>query len=156
MPQNQNKDPLNIEEILKILPHRYPFLLVDKVVEIEKGKRIVAVKNVTYNEPFFQGHFPVLRVMPGVLVLEALGQTGGILLNFSLPEPDKVLIFLSKIDNAKFRRPVVPGDQLHLEVNLIKLKNSFGYVKGMAYVDGEVVAECELMASFRNIEDRDE
>jgi 3-hydroxyacyl-[acyl-carrier-protein] dehydratase/UDP-3-O-[3-hydroxymyristoyl] N-acetylglucosamine deacetylase/3-hydroxyacyl-[acyl-carrier-protein] dehydratase len=156
MPQNQNRDSLNIEEILKILPHRYPFLLVDKVLEIKEGKRIVAVKNVTYNELFFQGHFPALRVMPGVLVLEAIGQAGGILLHYSLPHPEDVLTFLSKIDNAKFRKPVVPGDQLRLEVDLIKLKKNFGYVKGTALVNKDIVAECELMASFRAIGERDE
>jgi len=156
MPRNLTKDTLDIEEILKILPHRYPFLLVDRILEIDKGKRIVAVKNVTYNELFFQGHFPALRVMPGVLVLEAIGQAGGVLLHFSLSQPENVLVFLSKIDNARFRRPVVPGDQLRLEVDLLKLKRNFGYVDGKALVNGEIVAECQLMASFKTVEERDE
>jgi len=158
MPQKQenNYKFLDIEKILKILPHRYPFLLVDRVLELDKGKAIVAIKNVTYNEPFFQGHFPAYRVMPGVLILEALAQAGGILLDFSLPEADNRIVLLSKVDKAKFRKPVIPGDQLRFEVEIIKLKTKFGLVKGIAYVDGEKVAECEIMASFMHIEDGNE
>jgi len=135
-----------------MLPHRYPFLLVDRVLKMEKGKSIVAIKNVTINEPFFQGHFPVLKVMPGVLVVEALAQAGGILLYNSIPNPDEKLVFLSKIDNLKFRKPVVPGDQIRLEVELIKLKSRVGYVKVRAIVDQEVVTEGDIMASLANRE----
>jgi len=119
---------------------------------MEKGKSIVAIKNVTINEPFFQGHFPVLKVMPGVLVVEALAQAGGILLYNSIPNPDEKLVFLSKIDNLKFRKPVVPGDQIRLEVELIKLKSRVGYVKVRAIVDQEVVTEGDIMASLANRE----
>jgi len=148
MPQKQpqNKEIINIEKILEILPHRYPFLLVDRVVKLEKGKSIVAIKNVTYNEPFFQGHFPRLKVMPGVLVVEALAQAGGILLFHSLQEPKGKFVFLSKIDNMKFRKPVVPGDQLRLEVEIIKLRQRFCHVSGKAFVDEEVAVEGEVMA----------
>ena len=155
MPQNHpaNNDSLNIEKILEILPHRYPFLLVDKVLELEKGKRIVAIKNVTFNEPFFQGHFPAFHVMPGVLILEALAQAGGILVHKSVPDPSKILSFLTKVDNAKFRKQVVPGDQLRLEVEMTRLKSKYCQSNCVAYVNGEVAAECEIMASFLKLEE---
>lgn len=154
MPQRpqKNKGLLTIEKILKILPHRYPFLLVDRVLKLDKGKSITAIKNVTYNEHFFQGHFPRLKVMPGVLVVEALAQAGGILLYHSVPDPDKILVLLTKINNAKFRKPVVPGDQLKLEVEILKLKTKFCHISGKAFVDGELVAESEVMASHTNLE----
>jgi len=139
-----------------MLPHRYPFLLIDRVLELDEGKSLVALKNVTYNEPFFQGHFPALKVMPGVLVIEALAQAGGILVYKSIPEPDKKITLLSKIDKAKFRKPVVPGDQLKLEVEMIRLKSKFCHVRGRALVDGEVVVEGEVMASLMNLEDLNE
>jgi beta-hydroxyacyl-ACP dehydratase FabZ len=135
-----------------MLPHRYPFLLVDKVLDMEKGKSIVAIKNVTINEHFFQGHFPVLRVMPGVLVVEALAQAGGILLYNSIPNPEEKLVFLSKIDNLKFRKPVVPGDQIRLEVELVKLKSRVAHVRARALVDQEVVTEGDILASLANLE----
>ena len=155
MPQKQpsNRGILNIEQIQGMLPHRYPFLLIDRVLELEKGKSLVAIKNVTYNELFFQGHFPVLKVMPGVLVVEAIAQAGGILVYKSIPEPDKKIMLLSKIDKTKFRKPVVPGDQLKLEVEIIRLKSRFCHVRGRALVDGEVVVEGEVMASLVNLED---
>jgi len=158
MPQKQpsNREILNIEQILGMLPHRYPFLLIDRVLELDEGKSLVALKNVTYNEPFFQGHFPALKVMPGVLVIEALAQAGGILVYKSIPEPDKKIMLLSKIDKAKFRKPVVPGDQLKLEVEMIRLKSRFCHVRGRALVDGEVVVEGEVMASLMNLEDLNE
>lgn len=154
MPQKpqDNKAVLNIQQILGMLPHRYPFLLIDRVLEYEEGKSLVAIKNVTYNEPFFQGHFPGLKVMPGVLLIEAVAQAGGILLYLSIPDPEKKLVFLSKIDKAKFRKPVIPGDQVRLEVELIKMKTKFCYVKGRALVDGDVVVEGEIMASLMDIE----
>lgn len=155
-PQQKNSGLLDIEKILKILPHRYPFLLIDRVVEMEKGKSIVAIKNVTYNEHFFQGHFPQQKVMPGVLLIEALAQAGGVLIFHSIPEPEKVILFLSKVDNAKFRKPVVPGDQLRLEAEILKLKSKFCLMKGKVYVDEEVVAEGEVMASFMNLEELNE
>lgn len=145
----------DIEKILRILPHRYPFLLVDRVLEVKKGVSLVALKNVTYNEPFFQGHFPQQRVMPGVLVIEAMAQAGGILLFHSLPDPGNKLVFLSKVDNAKFRRPVVPGDQLRLEVELVKMKQRFCHIRARALVGEEVAAEGEIMASLVSLEERD-
>lgn len=153
MPDNKkSKDLIDIEKILKILPHRYPFLLVDRVLKLEKGKTLKAIKNVTYNEPFFQGHFPTLKVMPGVLIVEALAQAGGILLFHSIDKPENKLVFLSKIEKAKFRKPVVPGDQLKLEVELIKLKDRFCHVQGKAYVEGEMAAEGEVKATLVDFE----
>ncbi|MCK4646424.1 MAG: 3-hydroxyacyl-ACP dehydratase FabZ [Candidatus Aminicenantes bacterium] len=152
----KNKEQLDIEKILKILPHRYPFLLVDRVLELEKGKSIMAIKNVTYNEPFFQGHFPVKKVMPGVLIIESVAQAGGILLYHSIPDPENVLVFLSAIHNAKFRKPVIPGDQLRLEAELTKLRKKVSYLKGKVYVDGEIVAEGEIMAALLRLEELNE
>ncbi len=152
----KNKEQLDIEKILKFLPHRYPFLLVDRVLELEKGKSIVAIKNVTYNEPFFQGHFPEKKVMPGVLIIESVAQAGGILLYHSIPDPENVLVFLSAIYNAKFRKPVIPGDQLRLEAELTKLRQKVSYLKGKVYVDGELVAEGEIMASLLRLEELNE
>ncbi len=152
----KNKGLLTIEKILKCLPHRYPFLLVDRVLKLEKGKCITAIKNVSYNEHFFQGHFPHLKVMPGVLVIESLAQAGGILLYHSVPNPEKILVFLTTINNAKFRKPIVPGDQLKLEVEILKLKSKYSYISGKAFVDGELVAEGEIMASFMNLEELNE
>jgi 3-hydroxyacyl-[acyl-carrier-protein] dehydratase/UDP-3-O-[3-hydroxymyristoyl] N-acetylglucosamine deacetylase/3-hydroxyacyl-[acyl-carrier-protein] dehydratase len=151
-PQQRNKGLLNIEEILKVLPHRYPFLLIDRVLEMEKGKSIVAIKNVTFDEHFFQGHFPRIRVMPGVLIAESIAQAGGILLYHSVPNPEKLLVFLSKLDKTRFRKPVVPGDQLRIEVKIIKLKSKVCQIEGKVYVDGELVADGEAMASLANLE----
>jgi len=158
MPQRpqKNKGLLTIEKILRILPHRYPFLLVDRVLKLDKGKSIVAIKNVTYNEHFFQGHFPRLKVMPGVLVVEALAQAGGILIYHSIPDPHNKFFFLGKIDDMKFRKPVVPGDQLKLEVEIIRLKNKFCHARGKAYVEGDIVVEGEILASLINLEELNE
>jgi len=145
-----------IGDIQKFLPHRYPFLLVDRVLEMEKGKSIVAIKNVTVNEAFFQGHFPRLKIMPGVLIVEAIAQAGGILLYHSIPDPDKKIVVLSKIDEAKFRKPVVPGDQLRLEAEIVKLKTRICQIKGRALVDGEVVVEGDIIASLLNFEEMNE
>jgi len=152
----KNKEQLDIEKILGILPHRYPFLLVDRVLELEKGKSITAIKNVTYNEHFFQGHFPVKKVMPGVLIIESVAQAGGILLYHSIPDPENVLVFMSAIHNAKFRKPVIPGDQLRLEAELTRLRKKVSFMKGKAYVDGEIVAEGEIIASLLRLEELNE
>ncbi len=155
-PPQRNKGLLSIEEILKVLPHRYPFLLIDRVLEMERGKSIVAIKNVTYDEHFFQGHFPRIRVMPGVLIAESIAQAGGILLYHSVPNPEGLLVFLSKLDNTKFRKPVVPGDQLRIEVKILKLKSKICQIEGKVYVDGELVADGEVMASLANLEELNE
>ena len=137
-----------IEAIQEFLPHRYPFLLVDRVLELEEGKRIVALKNVSANEAFFQGHFPKRKIMPGVLIIEAVAQAGGILLYHSIPDPLSKIVLLSKVDNVRFRKPVVPGDQLRLEAEIIKLKTRFCFLRGKALVDGEIVVEGEITASL--------
>jgi 3-hydroxyacyl-[acyl-carrier-protein] dehydratase/UDP-3-O-[3-hydroxymyristoyl] N-acetylglucosamine deacetylase/3-hydroxyacyl-[acyl-carrier-protein] dehydratase len=143
----------DIEAIQRFLPHRYPFLLVDRVLSMEASKRIVALKNVTYNEGFFQGHFPDVRIMPGVLILEALAQAGGILLFNSIPDPHTKFVLLSKIDNTKFRRPVVPGDQLRLEIDLLKFKGRFCQLHGKGFADGELAVEGDMLASLLDRED---
>jgi len=145
-----------IGDIQKFLPHRYPFLLVDRVLEMEKGKSIVAIKNVTVNEAFFQGHFPQIKIMPGVLIVEAIAQAGGILLYHSIPDPEKKMVVLSKIGEAKFRKPVVPGDQLRLEAEIVKLKTRICQIRGRALVDGEVVVEGDIIASLLNFEEMNE
>jgi len=144
---------IKVEDILKFLPHRYPFLLIDRVIDIQPGKSIVAVKNVTCNESFFEGHFPEVKIMPGVLIVEALAQAGGVLLYHSLADPLKKFVVLSKIQNAKFRKMVTPGDQLRLEAEIVKLRPRFCHVRGKALVSGEVVAEGEILASIVDLED---
>jgi beta-hydroxyacyl-ACP dehydratase FabZ len=141
-------DILNVIEIMEFLPHRYPFLLLDRIVEYEEGKRIVGLKNVTINEPFFQGHFPGVPVMPGVLIIEAMAQTGGVLVFKTLPERDKKLVFLMGIEGARFRKPVQPGDQLRLEMVVVRVKARVGKLTGKAYVDGTLVAEAEILFSL--------
>jgi 3-hydroxyacyl-[acyl-carrier-protein] dehydratase len=142
-------EKIDIVEILKILPHRYPFVMVDRILSLELGKEIVGLKNVTINEPFFQGHFPTRPVMPGVLILEGMAQVGGIMAYYSNPEAiGKKLLFFAGIDKARFRRPVVPGDQLIFTLKLLKEKRSIMVMAASASVDGQVVAEAELMASF--------
>ncbi|PIX24851.1 MAG: 3-hydroxyacyl-[acyl-carrier-protein] dehydratase FabZ [Deltaproteobacteria bacterium CG_4_8_14_3_um_filter_45_9] len=138
---------IEIKEIMNILPHSYPFLLVDRIIEMDPGKRIVGIKNVTYNEPFFPGHFPGRPIMPGVLIVEAMAQTAGVLAFKSMLEEErgKPVYFLG-IDNVRFRKPVVPGDQLRLELEITKHRQSIWGFKGKALVDGKLVAEAELLA----------
>jgi UDP-3-O-[3-hydroxymyristoyl] N-acetylglucosamine deacetylase/3-hydroxyacyl-[acyl-carrier-protein] dehydratase len=138
---------MDINEIRRILPHRFPFLLVDRIVEVKGKEKIVGIKNVTANEPFFTGHFPGQPVMPGVLIVEALAQTAGVLM-LNTPENLGKLAFFMGIENAKFRKPVIPGDQLRLEVEVIRWKTKTGRVRGIAYVDGKVAAEAELTFTF--------
>jgi len=134
---------MNVQEIMEIIPHRYPFLLLDSVEEIEEGKKVIAKKNVTVNEPFFQGHFPGEPVMPGVLIIEALAQAGAVAL-LSLPQFKGKIAYFGGIDKAKFRKKVVPGDTLMLEVEIMKVKSVAGIGKAIATVDGKKVAEAEL------------
>ncbi|MGH9395694.1 MAG: 3-hydroxyacyl-ACP dehydratase FabZ [Terriglobia bacterium] len=134
-----------IGDILNILPHRYPFLLVDRIVSLDPGKRIVGLKNVTFNEQFFQGHFPGAPVMPGVLIIESMAQVAGVLIYRDLPEKEKKLIYFTGIENAKFRRPVTPGDQLLIEMELVGRRNTFGKMAGRATVDGKLAAEAVVL-----------
>lgn len=139
---------IDINEILNLLPHNYPFLLVDRVVEFETLKRIVAVKNVTYNEPFFTGHFPGRPIMPGVLIVEAMAQAGGILA-FKSMEESKGAVFFTGIDGARFRKPVIPGDQLRLVVEVVKHRKEIWVFNGNALVGDDLVAEARIMAMLR-------
>jgi 3-hydroxyacyl-[acyl-carrier-protein] dehydratase len=143
------KAEYDIQKILQFLPHRYPFLLVDRVLELEPGDRIVALKNVTINEPFFQGHFPGKPVMPGVLIIEAMAQAGGLLAYESSPADNHgQLIYFMGMDKVRFRKPVVPGDQLIFEAKILKLRTKVAKMTGTASVNKQLVAEAELMASF--------
>jgi 3-hydroxyacyl-[acyl-carrier-protein] dehydratase len=141
---------LNVEQIEKLLPHRYPFLLVDRVIELEPGKRVVGVKCVTANEPYFNGHFPGFKVMPGVLILEALAQCSALMTLGNVPEDQRAgkVIFFMAIDGARFRKPVVPGDRLELHCTMLRDKGSVIKVRGEARVEGQVVAEGEFMATL--------
>jgi len=135
------KAPLDIVEIMKLLPHRYPFLLVDRVLEMERRKRIVAIKNITVNEPFFPGHFPGYPIMPGVLLLEALAQAGCILVMVELPDPAAKLIFFTGVEHARFRRPALPGDQVRMEIDVLNWRTRMMRMQGKAYVDGKLICE---------------
>jgi len=137
---------MDVEAIKALLPHRYPFLLVDRVVELEPGQRIVALKNVTADEPFFVGHFPSYAVMPGVLIIEALAQAGAIMMLRSMPDPGSRIPFFAAIDGARFRRQVVPGDQLRLEVTVIRSRGNTCKLAGKAWVADQLAAEAEIMA----------
>jgi beta-hydroxyacyl-ACP dehydratase FabZ len=143
---------LDINEIQRILPHRYPFLLVDRIVEVE-AERIVGIKNVTFNEPFFAGHFPGFPVMPGVLIIEAMAQTAGVLVLKDIEDRHQKLVFLVAVENARFRKPVVPGDTLRLEMQIIKRRPSVAKMAGRATVDGQLVAEAEVMCKLADQED---
>lgn len=139
---------LDVTEIQKILPHRYPFLMVDAILEMEAFKRIVGVKCVTINEAHFQGHFPGKPIMPGVLIIEAMAQTGGLLLLKEVPDREHKLLYFVAVDEARFRRPVVPGDQLRIEMHVVMWRSSFCKFKGEATVNGEVAAEATLMCKM--------
>jgi UDP-3-O-[3-hydroxymyristoyl] N-acetylglucosamine deacetylase/3-hydroxyacyl-[acyl-carrier-protein] dehydratase len=146
--QHPGRPVYDLRKILDVIPHRYPMLLVDRILEVEPGKRIVGIKNVTFNEPFFQGHFPGHPIMPGVLIIEAMAQVGGMLMMSMAGEEEvkrKVMYFMS-LDNVKFRRPVVPGDQIRFELDMLKFSGKTCRMKGVGYVDGKVVAEAEMVA----------
>jgi 3-hydroxyacyl-[acyl-carrier-protein] dehydratase len=141
------------EQIMRFLPHRFPFLLVDRVLAVTPKSTITAVKNVTCNEQFFQGHFPEWKIMPGVLIIEALAQAGAVLLFSSIPDPEKKFVVLSKVDKAKFKRMVVPGDQLKLEVQWTREKGRICQMKGKALVEGDLAAEADITATILDIAD---
>jgi 3-hydroxyacyl-[acyl-carrier-protein] dehydratase len=151
-PALAEKTSLDLQDILKILPHRFPFLLIDRITEIVRTKRIVALKNVTINEPFFAGHFPDFPIMPGVLVVEAMAQAGGVLLLAEFPDREQKLLLFTGIERAKFRRPVVPGDQLRINVDVLVWRGTAGRMQGKAYVDGKLA--CEAIITCRLL-DRD-
>ncbi|KMY66447.1 3-hydroxyacyl-ACP dehydratase [Desulfocarbo indianensis] len=139
---------LDILEIVKLIPHRYPFLLVDRILEIDRGERVVGLKNVSMNEAFFQGHFPGKPVMPGVLVIEAMAQTGGILAYNAVPQAVGKLIYFMGMDKVKFRRPVVPGDQLIMEITMLHKSSRAWRMQGKATVEGQLAAQAELTAAI--------
>lgn len=146
----------DINAIQRILPHRYPFLLVDKIIHLELDKKVIGVKSVTVNEPFFQGHFPEQPIMPGVLIIESMAQTGGVLLLNSFPNPEEKLVLFMQINNAKFRKPVYPGDQLYLEIELTNKKSKVVMMSGKAYVNEVLVAEADFMAGIVDRENKQE
>jgi 3-hydroxyacyl-[acyl-carrier-protein] dehydratase len=139
------------EQIMRFLPHRFPFLLVDRVVDMVAAKSIVAIKNVSCNEQFFQGHFPEWKIMPGVLIVEALAQAGAVLFFSSVPDPEKKFIVLSKVDRARFKRMVVPGDQLRLDIVWVRQKGRIIQMKGKAFVEGDLAAEADIFATVLDI-----
>lgn len=141
--------PIDILEIMKSLPHRYPFIMIDRILELVPGEKVVALKNVTINEPFFLGHFPGNPIMPGVLIIEAMGQAGAVLAAESMSrEGNNSLIFFMGMDRVKFRKPVIPGDQLVFEMKFLKRRGKVFKMAGIAYVDEKIVAEAQLMATF--------
>jgi 3-hydroxyacyl-[acyl-carrier-protein] dehydratase len=144
---------LDINQIQKYLPHRYPFLMIDKVVEMERYKRIVAIKSVTMNEDFFQGHFPGKPVMPGVLILESMAQAGGLLLLQEIPDRDKKVLYLASMTDVKFRRPVVPGDQLRVEVNVLAWKGDLCKIEAKAFVENNLAAEAKMLCVMADREE---
>lgn len=139
---------MDITEIMSILPHRYPLLLIDRIVELERKKRIVALKNVSFNEPHFAGHFPDFPIMPGVLIVEAIAQAGGALLLTEIPDRDNNLMVFTGIDNARFRKPVVPGDQLRIEVTVLNWRPKVVRLHGLATVDGQLACEATIMCAL--------
>lgn len=147
-PAPESRQQLDIAEIMAILPHRYPFLLIDRVIEVVRRERIVAIKNVTMNEPFFQGHFPGYPIMPGVLVVEAMAQTGATLLLTEFPDRDDYLTVFTGIERAKFRRPVVPGDQLRMEIKVLNWRSRAVRMEGIATIEGKVACEAVVMCQI--------
>lgn len=143
---NQTKAVLDINGILKIMPHRYPFLLIDKIIDLVPDQKVVAIKNVTINEPFFAGHFPGHPIMPGVMILEAMAQSGGVLLLNAVPDPQTKVVYFMSIDNAKFRKPVMPGDQLRFELTMTAFRRNTCKMSGVAYVEDSEVASADFMA----------
>ena len=137
---------LNVQEIMEVLPHRYPFLLVDRIEELEEGVKVAGYKNVTINEPFFQGHFPGHPIMPGVLIIEAMAQVGGLLLMDAVEGPENYVVYFMSLDNVKWRRPVTPGDQLVFEIEMVQFRRQICKMRGIGLVDGNLVAEADLMA----------
>jgi beta-hydroxyacyl-ACP dehydratase FabZ len=146
--EGQERGMFDIQEIMDLLPHRYPMLLVDRVLEYQEGERIVAIKNVTFNEPFFQGHFSGAPIMPGVLIIESMAQAGGFLVFKSLPNRESKLVFLMGIEKARFRRPVRPGDQLRLEMVVVRIRARAGKLRGQAFVGDQRAAEAEILFSL--------
>ncbi len=146
----KEKGMYTIEDIMRVLPHRYPFLLVDRILEIEENKRIVGLKNVTINEPFFQGHFPGHPIMPGVLIIEAMAQVGGMLLMGSVGDAESKVVYFMSLDNVKFRRPVKPGDQIRFELDVVQMRGSVCKMHGVGKVDGEIVVEADMAAMVRD------
>jgi 3-hydroxyacyl-[acyl-carrier-protein] dehydratase len=146
-PRHPPAQGLDIRQIMAILPHRYPFLLIDRVIEFSSRKRIVAIKNVTINEPFFQGHFPDYAIMPGVLMVEAIAQAGGVLLLPEVPEHETKLLVFSGIERARFRKPVTPGDQLRIEVDVLNWRPLAAKLLGKAYVEGKLACEATIMCA---------
>jgi 3-hydroxyacyl-[acyl-carrier-protein] dehydratase len=153
MSDTQEGTQLDINQIQKFLPHRYPFLLIDKIVEMERLKRIVAIKCVTINEGFFQGHFPGKPVMPGVMILESMAQAGGLLLLQEIPDREKKLLYLASMNDVKFRRPVVPGDQLRIEVNVVAWKGDLCKIEAKAFVEGNLATEAKMMCVMADREE---
>jgi UDP-3-O-[3-hydroxymyristoyl] N-acetylglucosamine deacetylase/3-hydroxyacyl-[acyl-carrier-protein] dehydratase len=141
---------IGIEEIMQVLAHRYPFLLVDRIIEMDPPKRVVGLKNVTINEPFFQGHFPGHPIMPGVLIVEAMAQVGGMLLMGAVPDPANKVVYFTSLNNVKWRKPVKPGDQLRMELEMLQVRGMMCRMQGVAKVDGDVVCEAEMSAMVRD------
>jgi UDP-3-O-[3-hydroxymyristoyl] N-acetylglucosamine deacetylase/3-hydroxyacyl-[acyl-carrier-protein] dehydratase len=147
--KHEVKTPIPIDELIKVIPHRYPFLFVDRILEIEE-RRIVGLKNVTINEPYFQGHFPGHPIMPGVLIIEAMAQVGGVLLLGTVDDHESKVVYFMSLDNVKFRRPVRPGDQLRFECEIVQIRGTVCKMRGVARVDGDVVAEADMAAIVRD------
>jgi beta-hydroxyacyl-ACP dehydratase FabZ len=137
---------MDVNRIMELLPHRYPFLLVDRILEVQGTQKIIGLKNVTINEPFFQGHFPGHPIMPGVLIVEAMAQTGGLLLMEQVKDRENKVVYFMSLDAVKFRKPVIPGDQLRMEVEMLQFRGKIARMKGVALVDGQVATEAEMMA----------
>jgi beta-hydroxyacyl-ACP dehydratase FabZ len=137
---------MDVTKIMELLPHRYPFLLVDRILEVQGTQKIIGLKNVTINEPFFQGHFPGHPIMPGVLIVEAMAQTGGLLLMELVKDRENKVVYFMSLDAVKFRKPVIPGDQLRMEIEMLQFRGKIAKMKGVALVDGQIATEAEMMA----------